>query len=129
MLGSAFQSAVHFSARSREFLDKSRSTTHLRNRNAVALAYMGGSLLAAQFQRRGVPGRVICFFRPGLCVPSASRGHEVERAANPLHRAGINAKTLGDPTDTFASGATFQTPPAAFSQAPRRSTMELCIFR
>jgi hypothetical protein len=45
---------VHFSARSREFLDKSRSTTHLRNRNAVALAYMGGSLLAA-FALRSAP--------------------------------------------------------------------------
>jgi hypothetical protein len=29
------------------FWTSSRSTTHLRNRNAVALAYMGGSLLAA----------------------------------------------------------------------------------
>jgi hypothetical protein len=38
-----------------------------------------------------------------ICVPSASRGRAVERAANPLHRAGINAKTLGNPTDTFTS--------------------------
>jgi hypothetical protein len=28
-----------------------------------------------------------------ICVPSASRGHVVERAVNSLHRAGINAKT------------------------------------
>ena len=28
-----------------------------------------------------------------ICVPSASRGHAVERAADPLHRAWINAKT------------------------------------
>jgi hypothetical protein len=38
-----------------------------------------------------------------ICVPSASRGYAVERAANPLHRAGINAKTLGNSTYTFTS--------------------------
>jgi hypothetical protein len=38
-----------------------------------------------------------------ICVPSASRGHGVERAADPLHRAGINAKTLGNPADTFTN--------------------------
>jgi hypothetical protein len=41
-----------------------------------------------------------------ICVPSASRGYTVERAANPLHRAGINAKTLGNPTYTFTSALT-----------------------
>jgi hypothetical protein len=74
-----------------------------------------------QFQRRGVPGRVICFFRPGLqaeicfcffkgacrggasapsawgrfgfvCVPSASRGRAVERAFHLLLNA-LNGPT------------------------------------
>jgi hypothetical protein len=38
-----------------------------------------------------------------ICVPLASRGRDGERAADPLHRAGIDAKTLGDATHTFAS--------------------------
>jgi Resolvase, N terminal domain len=38
-----------------------------------------------------------------ICVPSASRGRAVERAADTLHRAGINAKTLGNPANTFTS--------------------------
>jgi hypothetical protein len=41
-----------------------------------------------------------------ICVLSASRGHAVERAANPLHRARINAKTLGYPTYSFTNALT-----------------------
>ena len=42
-----------------------------------------------------------------ICVPSASRGHAVERAADPLYRAGINAKALGNAAHPFTSALTF----------------------
>ena len=41
-----------------------------------------------------------------ICAPSASRGRDGERAADPLHRARINAKTLGDAAYTFTSALT-----------------------
>jgi hypothetical protein len=41
-----------------------------------------------------------------ICAPSASRGHLGERAADPLHRARINAKALGDAAHTFTSALT-----------------------
>ena len=45
--------------------------------------------------------------RSGLiCAPSASRARDGERAADPLHRARINAKTLGDAAYTFTSALT-----------------------
>jgi hypothetical protein len=47
-----------------------------------------------------------CLGRFGfICVPSASRGRAVERAGDPLHRAAINAKALGNATYTFTSAA------------------------
>src|SRR5215467_11009481 len=42
-----------------------------------------------------------------ICEFSASHGHVGERAADPLHRARINAKTLGDAAYTFTSALTF----------------------
>jgi hypothetical protein len=41
-----------------------------------------------------------------ICAPAASHDHADERAADPLHRARVNAKTLGDPTYTFTSALT-----------------------
>ena len=41
-----------------------------------------------------------------ICAALASRGRGVERAADPLHRARINAKTLGNATYTFTSTLT-----------------------
>src|SRR5262249_13333619 len=41
-----------------------------------------------------------------ICEFSASHGHVGERAADPLHRARINAKTLGDAAYTFTSALT-----------------------
>ena len=42
-----------------------------------------------------------------ICAPSTSSGHADERAGDPLHRAWVNAKTFGNPTDTFTSPLTF----------------------
>jgi hypothetical protein len=41
-----------------------------------------------------------------ICALSASRGRDGERATDPLHRARINAKTLGDAAHTFTSALT-----------------------
>jgi Aldehyde dehydrogenase family len=41
-----------------------------------------------------------------ICAPSASRGHLGERAGDPLHRARINAKALGDAAHTLTSAFT-----------------------
>lgn len=38
-----------------------------------------------------------------ICAQLASRGRGGERAADPLHRTRINAKTLGNLADTFTS--------------------------
>jgi tetratricopeptide (TPR) repeat protein len=65
-------------------------------------------LPASRIEKQKQPAGPIRKTRFGfMCALSASRGHAVERAANPLHRAGINAKTHGNPTYTFTSPLTF----------------------
>src|SRR6516164_640721 len=93
---------------------------------AKKIANTGGvSFLRFQNWRTGVLGRGHAVFRISssaagrrlgcersgrfgfICAPSASRGHGVERASDPLHRAWVNAKALGNATYAFTSPLTF----------------------